>query len=323
MTFQHPNLNAHLIQNAPYSLHASKKNVKIHVSQQNVVLMLIAKPVITEHFVFVESDMLEILTISVKNVSYFFPFSKFYLLWTQSQSYWLLYSSLAGCKSDSECPLTQTCINRECVDPCPLERCGTNALCTAKNHRAVCSCPPGYRPDPDPYIRCKQYECLTDPECPSTLACQNEKCVDPCKCARNADCSARNHRGVCTCQPGFTGDPYGVACTPSKISSFLIFNKTRYRFVHRSNQCYILTVPEPVVEDLGCKMDRECPSKQACIITNNRGECKNPCTTFQPCVQNAECKVYDSLPLRTMTCTCIEGFTGKGDELCQKISKLL
>jgi hypothetical protein len=24
--------------------------------------------------------------------------------------------------------------------------------------------------------------------------------------------------------------------------------------------------------------------------------------------------------LRTMTCTCIEGFTGKGDELCQKIS---
>jgi hypothetical protein len=63
----HPNLNAHLIQNAPYSLHASKKNVKIHVSQQNVVLMLIAKPVITEHFVFVELDMLEILTISVKN----------------------------------------------------------------------------------------------------------------------------------------------------------------------------------------------------------------------------------------------------------------
>ena len=69
-------------------------------------------------------------------------------------------------------------------------------------------------------------------------------------------------------------------------------------------------------------MDRDCPSKQACIITNNKGDCKNPCTAFQPCVQNAECKVYDSLPLRTMTCTCIEGFTGKGDELCQKISKL-
>lgn len=129
---------------------------------------------------------------------------------------WYFFFYLAGCKSDSECPLTQACINRECVDPCPLERCGINAICSAKNHRAVCSCPPGYRPDPDPYIRCKQYECLTDPECPTTLACQNEKCVDPCKCARFADCSARNHRGICTCQTGYTGDPYGIACTPSK-----------------------------------------------------------------------------------------------------------
>ena len=102
------------------------------------------------------------------------------------------------------------------MDPCPLERCGINALCNAQNHRAVCSCPPGYRPDPDPYTRCKQYECLSDPECPTNLACTNEKCTDPCKCARNADCSARNHRGICTCQPGYTGDPYGVACIPSK-----------------------------------------------------------------------------------------------------------
>ena len=71
ITFQLPNLNAHLIQNVPSILHASKKNVKILVSQQNVVLMLIAKSIITEHSVFVELDMLEILTISVKNVSYF------------------------------------------------------------------------------------------------------------------------------------------------------------------------------------------------------------------------------------------------------------
>jgi len=102
-----------------------------------------------------------------------------------------------------------------------LERCGVNALCLAKNHRAVCSCPPGYRPDPDPYIRCKQFECLTDPECPTTQACQNEQCVDPCKCARNADCSARNHTGICTCYSGYTGDPYGIACELSKSFSLL------------------------------------------------------------------------------------------------------
>lgn len=122
----------------------------------------------------------------------------------------------AGCKSDSECPLTQTCLNRECVDPCVFEKCGINAQCSAKNHRAVCSCLPDFKPDPDPYIRCKQYECLSDPDCATTLACRNEKCVNPCQCAKFADCSARNHRGICTCFPGYEGDPYGVACTPSK-----------------------------------------------------------------------------------------------------------
>jgi hypothetical protein len=45
--------------------------------------------------------------------------------------------------------------------------------------------------------------------------------VDPCQCAQNADCSPRNHQGTCKCRPGYTGDPYGVACVrskPTKIS---------------------------------------------------------------------------------------------------------
>lgn len=81
-----------------------------------------------------------------------------------------------------------------------------------------------------------------------------------------------------------------------------------------------LLVPEPV-QDEGCKEDRDCPSKEVCIVRNNRGDCKNPCATFTPCTTNAECKVYDTLPLRTMTCTCLPGFTGKGDQHCAPISK--
>jgi len=123
----------------------------------------------------------------------------------------------AGCKSDSECPLTQACINKDCRDPCLSERCGIEATCSVSNHRSVCTCNPGTRPDPDPFVRCKRYECLSDADCPTTLTCRDEKCVDPCQCARFADCFPRNHRGVCTCQPGFTGDPYGVACSPSKL----------------------------------------------------------------------------------------------------------
>ena len=121
---------------------------------------------------------------------------------------------LAGCKSDDECPLSQACIQRECQDPCPFEQCGIKAFCTVNVHRARCQCPQGHKGSP--YVECKPYECLTDPECPTTLACRNEKCVDPCDCAANAECEARNHRGICTCIPNYRGDPYFEGCKPSK-----------------------------------------------------------------------------------------------------------
>ena len=128
--------------------------------------------------------------------------------------------SLAGCKSDSECPLTQACIDRECQDPCPFERCGLNAECNTRNHRPKCTCLPGHIGNP--YDRCRKPECLTDSDCHTTLSCRNEKCVDPCDCAQNADCTPRNHRGICNCIPDFTGDPYGIACRPSKAIDYLI-----------------------------------------------------------------------------------------------------
>ena len=110
--------------------------------------------------------------------------------------------------------MTQACIQRECQDPCPFEQCGIKAFCTVNVHRAKCQCPPGHKGSP--YVECKPYECLTDPECHTTLACRNEKCVDPCACARNAECEARNHRGICTCIPDHRGDPYFEGCDPSK-----------------------------------------------------------------------------------------------------------
>ena len=79
----------------------------------------------------------------------------------------------------------------------------------------------------------------------------------------------------------------------------------------------LLTVPEPVVDEPGCYTDGDCPSKEACFD----GECLNPCLHVQPCVQNAECAVKNELPLRVMVCTCKPGYTGKGDERCELISK--
>uniref|UniRef100_A0A8D8QWV8 EGF-like domain-containing protein n=1 Tax=Cacopsylla melanoneura TaxID=428564 RepID=A0A8D8QWV8_9HEMI len=46
-------------------------------------------------------------------------------------------------------------------------------------------------------------------ECPSHEACINEKCQDPCpgSCGQNANCRVINHSPVCSCKPGFTGEP--------------------------------------------------------------------------------------------------------------------
>lgn len=211
----------------------------------------------------------------------------------------------AGCKSDFECPDDKACISRECQNPCLYEECGVNAICEARNHRANCICPENHIGDP--YRNCRPYECLTDPDCPDPLACRNEKCVDPCECAINADCSPRNHRGYCTCRTGYTGDPYGYACTKSEL---VIFVHQNY-FYHD----YFLSVPPP--PDPGCKGDVDCPSKLACFD----GDCRNPCFEIKPCVPNADCAVYDTLPRRTMTCTCREGYIGKGDVKCDKIGE--
>ena len=154
-----------------------------------------------------------------KLVTYLFVENSFSFVFHKSTGYTSKIPNflLAGCKSDSECPLTQACISRECQNPCNFEQCGVNAECSVRNHRPKCTCLPGHKGNP--YDRCRQYECLTDPECATTLTCRNEKCVDPCDCALNADCTAINHRGICECFPDHTGDPYGRICDPSKIYS--------------------------------------------------------------------------------------------------------
>lgn len=41
----------------------------------------------------------------------------------------------------------------------------------------------------------------------------NRKCSDPCPgtCGQNARCQAINHNPICSCSPGFIGDPF-VRC---------------------------------------------------------------------------------------------------------------
>ena len=74
------------------------------------------------------------------------------------------------------------------------------------NGQGVCSCLPNYIGSPP---GCRP-ECVVSSECPQNRACVNQKCVDPCPgtCGVNARCEVINHSPICSCQAGFTGDPF-------------------------------------------------------------------------------------------------------------------
>lgn len=207
-----------------------------------------------------------------------------------------------GCRANSDCAPTQTCVNRECVDPCTYTQCGLNALCRPdSNHRARCYCPDNFRGDA--YIRCERPECMSDDECPFNLACRNERCEDPCNCGLHAVCTVNNHRALCSCPPGYVGNPL-AACSIGK--SRQLYGKPRLL----STVWFLERIEVPPQ----CRVDADCPSKQACF--NN--VCQNPCTVTEPCGVNAKCLVVDTLPLRTMSCLCLPGYAGDADRECKK-----
>lgn len=104
---------------------------------------------------------------------------------------------------------------------CTPSPCGPNAKCQMIGGSPACSClenfigiPPNCRP-----------ECVLNEECSSHEACINQKCKDPCpgSCGFEAKCHVLNHVPICTCNDGYTGDPF-VRCNllpPCKNDIFI------------------------------------------------------------------------------------------------------
>jgi hypothetical protein len=95
-------------------------------------------------------------------------------------------------------------------NPCQPSPCGPNSECQVRGESPACSCLQNYIGSPP---NCRP-ECTINPECSSNLACVNQKCSDPCpgSCGTNARCNVVNHTPVCSCNPGFTGDPF-IGCS--------------------------------------------------------------------------------------------------------------
>ena len=185
----------------------------IHVER-----MLNARQLPTGQFVAVQVDGQEILTLSVTNVG----FKYVEMLIVHSN---IAFNILDECLVDNDCPLDKACKSQECVNPCLTTICGTRAHCEVDFHTAICVCPPGLQGNP--LVACIEAGCSSNSDCATTEKCDfvpgsgftRKECQPLCQpvnsCVQGAECSARDHREVCTCRYPLIGDGR-VSCVERK-----------------------------------------------------------------------------------------------------------
>ena len=119
-------------------------------------------------------------------------------------------------------------------NPCNPPPCGANAQCSVVSGQAQCVClanmigtAPNCRP-----------ECVLSSDCSANRACVNKKCVDPCPgaCGVNAECRVVNHKPVCLCTAGHTGDAFN-GCRPLPVVGKVYFRSHRF-----SEQLWVLFI---------------------------------------------------------------------------------
>lgn len=107
--------------------------------------------------------------------------------------------------------------------------------------------------------------------------------------------------------PGYVGDGRTKCTIGMYYCCKLLFNY----YLDIKTEITLFTVQAESTPE--CTADADCPSKLACF--NN--VCKNPCIETKPCGPHAICSVVDSLPLRTMVCSCEPGYVGNADIGCK------
>ncbi|KAF2350557.1 EGF-like domain [Trinorchestia longiramus] len=159
-----------------------------------------------------------------------------------------------GCRSDSQCPPNEACINDQCRDPCA---CGVNAQCEVHQHRAMCKCPSGYRGDPMVFCQMPQNPCETSP------------------CGEGALCELDEGNPICSCPKGMTGNPFNK-CIPQgdECSDNQCGPNSGCRIIAGAVQCFCL--PEFVGN----------PPYEHCKLPSD------PCEP-SPCGPNTDCNIIN------------------------------
>lgn len=232
----------------------------------------------------------------------------------------------------SHCQLQKQPIPEK-TSPCEPSPCGANAICKEHNSAGSCICLPDYIGNP--YEGCRP-ECTVNTDCAPNRSCIRNKCQDPCPgtCGPMAICETINHSPVCSCSPGYTGEPYyrcdivkGIYLSKhsTKLFSYDLVTIFFYYILESSpeptpcvpNPCGPNSVcqshngqsacscmPNYVGSPPGCRpectISSECPSNKACINL----KCVDPCPSH--CGINSECRVLSHSPI----CSCMSGYTG-------------
>ncbi|KAF0288284.1 putative epidermal cell surface receptor [Amphibalanus amphitrite] len=106
------------------------------------------------------------------------------------------------CRSDGECASDRFCLGGVCFDPCTiLDPCNNslkNGVCRTRNHRPVCSCPPGFS------FQAESNACVK-------VGCEDEggSIVDVGERVFRKDCQE-----TCVCSPGGKFNCTPTACPP-------------------------------------------------------------------------------------------------------------
>ena len=111
-----------------------------------------------------------------------------------------LFWRLLGAYFNSKMNNFQYC---RCIDPCTVDSCGPQANCQVVNHRAQCTCPAGFIPNPTPVVGCvrQPVTCASNAECPDQQVCDGKFCKNVCfndkTCAVNEVCDNNVCQALC------------------------------------------------------------------------------------------------------------------------------
>jgi hypothetical protein len=245
------------------------------------------------------------------------------------------------CLQDEDCAGDKVCSNNQCINPCRDQNsCGRGAFCYVERHKIHCRCPDNFNGDPN--ILCSPIEptkvgCRAVSDCSKSESCINEKCINPCNCGPNAECSVTSHIPTCRCLPGFIGNPiqgcikagcdsdsecdqdktcYNKECiNPCLVSDPCAISATCFGQNHRS-ACKCLPGlqgnPFDRCERVECYSNNDCPYDHSCKNTR----CVHVCRESNPCASNAICSGRD----HAAQCTCPENLSdGNPYTYCYKV----